>query len=353
MLMKYTNYIPIMTFLCYYLIDKCLISLKNGGIFVIPKYILLKEKLKQEILENKYSIDSNLPTEQQLAAMYQVSRATVRQALALLEEQGIIEKHWGSGNKIISKGITSKSNTIMVLLPRDDQKENSIYAEISSVLTKNKYEVEFFETQNSYQIERKYLQLLIEDVYCGLIIQPARSALPSVNSDLLQTILKRLIPAIFIASAPTNLYSPTIVGMDYYNKGYMMARRLINAGHKSLGGIFTSDDYASITSFRGFLDAIRDADLNIIDECFLFCPSSEPIGVNYRATSTINRFLSKAYNFVSAIYLDDDSITYDGTFPVYTCDLTPGKSLGRECGLTMLDIKKNGNGKSITIPYKD
>ena len=133
----------------------------------------------------------------------------------------------------------------------------------------------------------------------------------------------------------------------------MMARRLINAGHKSLGGIFTNDDYASITSFRGFLDAIRDADLNIIDECFLFCPSSEPIGVNYRATGSINRFLNKAYNFVSAIYLDDDSITYDGTFPVYKCDLTPGKSLGRECGLTMLDIKKNGNGKSITIPYKD
>lgn len=312
---------------------------------MIPKYITLKEKINSDILSNIYPIGSKLPTEVELAAAYNVSRSTVRQALDLLVKQGIIEKRWGSGNTVVGKSDNSKAKTIMVLLPNS---KHEILAEalsdIQSTLLKNGYEVEFHETKNQYQIERNYLNALMDQVYGGLIILVAHSNLPSTNADILQIQLKRQLPIVFINSAPETLYNPVVIGFDHYNKGYQMARFLINSGHKKIGGIFIQDSAASIRAFSGFMDAIRDANLEICDNCFMWC--------HYGSSSGINRFLKSAYDTVSAVYADDSSITGDGTYPIFTSSLYPTKSLGKECAHAIIAIKKNGNSKSVTIPYK-
>ena len=90
---------------------------------MIPKYILLKDKINEDIIKNIYPIGSNLPTEVELASMYDVSRSTVRQALSLLSDQGIISKRWGSGNTIINKPDNNKSKTVMVLLLNEKSTE--------------------------------------------------------------------------------------------------------------------------------------------------------------------------------------------------------------------------------------
>ena len=320
---------------------------------MIPKYISLKNKINNDILENKYPIGSKLPTEVELAQEYNVSRSTVRQALELLVEQGIIDKRWGSGNTVIAKSDNSKIKTVMVLLPNNKNDFYSdLYADISSMLMKNGFEVEFHGTQNSYQLERQYLKLLINDIYAGLIIMMARSNFPSTNTDLLQMQCKRQLPIVFIDSAPQSIYNPIVISTDNYGRGYQMARQLINRGHEKLGGVFVNDSYSSIQAFSGFTDAIRDANLEIMDSCFHFCNYHDPQGVNSRSNAAINRFLKNAYDLVSAVYVDDTTITGDGTFPIFTSNLVPSKSLGRECASAIIDIKKNGNSKSVTIPFK-
>ena len=320
---------------------------------MIPKYISLKNKINNDILENKYPIGSKLPTEVELAQEYNVSRSTVRQALELLVEQGIIDKRWGSGNTVIAKSDNSKIKTVMVLLPNNKNDFYSdLYADISSMLMKNGFEVEFHGTQNSYQLERQYLKLLINDIYAGLIIMMARSNFPSTNTDLLQMQCKRQLPIVFIDSAPQSIYNPIVISTDNYGRGYQMARQLINRGHEKLGGVFVNDSYSSIQAFSGFIDAIRDANLEITDNCFHFCNYHDPQGVNSRSNAAINRFLKNAYDLVSAVYVDDTTITGDGTFPIFTSNLVPSKSLGRECASAIIDIKKNGNSKSVTIPFK-
>ena len=75
------------------------------------------QPVNEDILSGFYPLDSKLPTEVELAEKYKVSRSTVRQALELLVNDGIISKRWGSGNTVISKSDSSKKNTVMVLLP--------------------------------------------------------------------------------------------------------------------------------------------------------------------------------------------------------------------------------------------
>lgn len=68
---------------------------------VVPFYFQLSEILKTEISSGVYSPDKFLPSERMLCNTYSVSRATVRQAVQILKEQGLIEKLRGVGTRIL------------------------------------------------------------------------------------------------------------------------------------------------------------------------------------------------------------------------------------------------------------
>jgi GntR family transcriptional regulator len=61
-------------------------------------YVQIAESLAQQIRSGDLQIGDRLPPERQLAEELGVSRMTVRQALALLEEQGLIERLPGVGS---------------------------------------------------------------------------------------------------------------------------------------------------------------------------------------------------------------------------------------------------------------
>jgi GntR family transcriptional regulator len=55
------------------------------------------EQLRQRLLTGEYTHDQRIPSETQLAQEFEVSRATVRQALAMLEVQGMVSRRQGDG----------------------------------------------------------------------------------------------------------------------------------------------------------------------------------------------------------------------------------------------------------------
>ena len=69
----------------------------------MKKYKQLFKQLERDILGEKYQFGDFLPSEHQLMEIYQVSRDTVRKALALLQEEGLIEKVWGQGSKVVKQ----------------------------------------------------------------------------------------------------------------------------------------------------------------------------------------------------------------------------------------------------------
>lgn len=308
---------------------------------MIPKYIKLKETINEKILTGEYPLGSKLPTEIQLAQEYAVSRSTVRQALELLEESGIISKHWGSGNTVMAKSDTSKKNIVRLIVPLIKSPIYGDYIEdIQSVLLKDGFQVEILETKGRISLEREYLLEMQNEMYAGLIIAPAKLGVCSTNEDLLQILLKRQTPILFINSAPANIYNPAVIKADDYSRGYQMARSFINEGHKNLGGIFLQDEIASTTAFSGFVDAIRDANLPILDSCFLFCNSVDYPGMESRTNSSINKFLKAAFDTASVIYVDDNTLYTDELFPVNRCTVQPSKPFGKEIAKAFLQLCK-------------
>ena len=73
-------------------------------------YVQLLEILKGKIERGEWAVDSQIPTEDDLCKMYEVSKATVRQAVAELERTGYLLKQQGRGTfvckRVIPEGLS-------------------------------------------------------------------------------------------------------------------------------------------------------------------------------------------------------------------------------------------------------
>lgn len=67
----------------------------------MKKYEKVFRNLETAINQGIYQVNDYLPTEEELAKEYAVSRDTIRKALKLLAEHGLIQKRQGSGSQII------------------------------------------------------------------------------------------------------------------------------------------------------------------------------------------------------------------------------------------------------------
>ena len=65
-----------------------------------PRYQLLAERLRADLLAGAFTAEHPFPTETQLCALHGLSRFTVREALRALQNEGLIKRRRGSGTHV-------------------------------------------------------------------------------------------------------------------------------------------------------------------------------------------------------------------------------------------------------------
>ncbi|KHD46666.1 GntR family transcriptional regulator [Streptococcus hongkongensis] len=75
---------------------------------MLPAYIKIHDAIKKDIDDGIWPIGNRLPSERTLAERFEVSRMTLRQAITLLVEEGILERRIGSGTYVASQRIQEK-----------------------------------------------------------------------------------------------------------------------------------------------------------------------------------------------------------------------------------------------------
>lgn len=75
--------------------------------FQKSRYLIIMDKIKEEIDKGNFNPGERLPSEPELAKNFKVSRSTVREALRALEQENIITKKHGIGTFINTKPLYS------------------------------------------------------------------------------------------------------------------------------------------------------------------------------------------------------------------------------------------------------
>lgn len=233
------------------------------------KYQALADLLRGRILSGEYVPLQQLPTEQALCESHQVSRQTVRQALAVLSADGLIEKRQGSGSRVrdLSQPAARPQRTVAVITTYiSDYIFPSILREAENVLSQENCSMLLYATQNQVVNERKVLQaLLSHPMLDGVLVEGTKTALPNPNLDLYRELLRRRVPLVFMNGNYHELTGAISVLDDNYNGGYALVKYLYEKGHTGIAGIFKSDDVQGHQRYAGFAAAMRDFDLPMED----------------------------------------------------------------------------------------
>lgn len=75
-------------------------------------YLQIQENIEEGIRSGRYPVDSKLPSENDLCSMFNVSRITIRKALDLLENKGMIHSIHGKGTFVKANVIDSNLQKI-------------------------------------------------------------------------------------------------------------------------------------------------------------------------------------------------------------------------------------------------
>jgi GntR family transcriptional regulator len=78
-----------------------------------PMYRFIAKELKADIISGVYADGAPFPSEADLQNAYDVSRVTVRSALKLLEQEGLIKRRQGSGTVVSGRAIHKSLDTLL------------------------------------------------------------------------------------------------------------------------------------------------------------------------------------------------------------------------------------------------
>lgn len=217
-------------------------------------------------------------SEHELKDMFGVSRQTVRHAIGILEQEGIIRRVQGSGTYINDNRLVNleKRSKIMVvttyvdayIFPRTIQG-------IENVLSEQGYSVQIAFTNNQNSKEKIILEDIISrDEVAGIIMETTKSGIPNPNLYLYKEIRKHRIPILFINSFYPSLKIPH-VSINDRMAGKRVTEHLISMGHRRIGGIFKLDDGQGHQRYAGFVDAMNEAGLEIDDNRILWIDTED------------------------------------------------------------------------------
>ncbi len=68
----------------------------------VPRYRRIADELIEGITSKRYAVGSALPAEAELCTQFEASRHTLREALRILEEGGLISRRQGSGSEVLT-----------------------------------------------------------------------------------------------------------------------------------------------------------------------------------------------------------------------------------------------------------
>ena len=225
-----------------------------------PKYQTIISWVQSMIRSGDLKEGDRLPSENELCRKFSLSRQTVRHALEILEAQHVVVKVQGSGTYVGDGGREKERPSYKNIAVISTYFDYYIFPPtlhgIENVLSKAGYTTRLAFTNDSVHHEKTILKTILErDDVDGVIVEPAKSAMPNPNLDLYRTLKERNIPILFFNASYPELEMPC-VRIDDALVAEKATELLIRAGHTNIAAILNAEDGQGKLRYTGYLRAM-------------------------------------------------------------------------------------------------
>lgn len=224
----------------------------------MKKYEILLKELEKEIESCLDSGTLHFPTEQELCRRFGMSRQTVRKAIALLTDRGLLRSRQGSGIFLTGLHPRPTDNQITVMLASPDEYIfPGIYSALHHSLSDKGFTLRLLENGGDFMQERAHLEAMLKTPPRALLTE-GFSALPNPNASLYDALSAAGASLLFLFAKNPNIRGQHCLHEDNVGGAAMLVRSLYEHGHRRIRGIFRTDTQQGMERCYGFLCALRD-----------------------------------------------------------------------------------------------
>jgi GntR family transcriptional regulator, arabinose operon transcriptional repressor len=250
----------------------------NKGVQRLHMQII--ETLEQRILDGYYKVGEQFPTENQLSLEFDVSRGTVRKALQILENQGVLSRAAGKGTFMNITGATravkfESANLIGLAIPhRNDQLSSNIINGAERAIRAAGYGMVFTNLENHIDTEKEQVKRLKGQPVAGIILFPLAAV---GEADMLCGLLGSTPMVLVDRELPG--FCGSVVMADHYQGAYLAVKHLIDLGHRKIVVVSHTSQASSVSErIRGYEQAMRDANLLPYSPVIVLDTEDHPVG---------------------------------------------------------------------------
>lgn len=237
-----------------------------------PSYLRIYDEIKLLVRNQTYKSGELLPTEQELAKNYGVSRPTVAKALNLLCQEKMVRRRAGFGTQVLPPG--KSMLTAGFLIPRLHQTE--IFEPICASIIETAHEIgmqiisppELSRGSEPARLAEQLTEQFIEAGVHGVFFTPVEHIedQQAFNLEIIRRLTRKGIRVVLLdrdVYAWPRQTPYDLIGIDNIEAGYIMARHLLGNGCKQLAFVTAANPAMTVQLRRiGCHEAMVQSRLN-------------------------------------------------------------------------------------------
>lgn len=271
------------------------------------KYLIIARELEHQLRRGPEEA-RKLPTEAALCQQYGCSRQTVRSALNMLEEKGLIIRRQGSGSYPTQAVSASSRQIALVLADKEEYLAPAMLRDIRKAAGEAGFTVSCLETGGDWHREGQHLAGLLRQRPAGIILEPITDVLGCFHRELLDKIKSTGIPLVYL-NGRYDLDTPMVAPDDSLGAGILMAH-LSATGHRRVAAILKCDDSRGLARFRGLCRGAGETGLRFAPENCLWYSEQERQRLLEGDEALLQRFQSSYRRDCSAVVCFNDELAF-------------------------------------------